>query len=459
MAGSSDDNDAASDSGGSFDTDSSDSDDDGVTVLDQRTVGPFETVTLRGESAEELVDWLQERGFTIPDGIEPSLAPYISETGAFVALRLTKGATAADLQPLGMRYDGTKASIPITLTRIAAVPDMRLLVWVLGSRRAVPENYLHVQPNLLAVDWWSGGSNWPQVITASANDAGGQAFATDSSIDADAIPVLGGPAWAPSTTLRAADNALEVLVEVRSGALASDPQIVPILDRFVDVPADLAAQGVTELDLFNCPSCWMEELLAIPVDGDAVADAIVEGITTPRERVQALVNGAQRVTRLLSSMSPSEMDVDPIFGLVDGLDAVDPLREATEVTICSPSVTFWEAPRQLEIAGWPTLPLPSRERQTEQGWDSATFTGVTAGIPNRFVEESTTLGPLVLVADNTAEIAAAIDAWQAEAWPAGTPGVPGASACGCSTGSGTAPGLAAGLGLLALAGLRRRRER
>lgn len=447
------------DTGSVPESDANDSDEGGVVVLDQRTVGPYETVTLRGETAEELVDWLQERGFTIPDGIEPSLAPYLSETGAFVALRLTKGATAADLQPLAMRYDGTKASIPITLTRIAAVPDMRLLVWVLGDKRAVPENYLHVQPNLLAVDWWSAGANWPQVITAAANDAGGQAFATDSSVPTSAVPALSGPAWAPTATLRAADNALELLVEVRANsALAADAQIVPILDRFVDVPADLAQQGVTELDLFNCPSCWMEELLAIPVDGNAVADAIVEAITTPREKVQALVLGADRVTRLLSSMSPSEMDIDPIFGLVDGLEAVDPLRTATEVTICSPSVTPWEAPRQLEIEGWPTLPLPSRERQAEQGWDSATFTGVTSEIPNRFVEESTSVEPLVLVADNTAEIAAAIEAWRSEAWPAGTPGVPGADAsCGCSSSSGAAPGLAAGIGLMALATLRRRR--
>ncbi|MEM6731821.1 MAG: DUF2330 domain-containing protein, partial [Myxococcota bacterium] len=152
---------------------------EGVTVVAEQNVGPYDTVTLQADSAQLLLDWLQNNGYQLPDTLMPVLEPYIMESTYFVALRLSQDEGVGDLAPLGMRYVATTPMIPIQLTSIAASPDMRLEVYVLGENRAVPDNYLHVQINEAAIDWFSGGSNYNDVITRAANEAGGQAFATD----------------------------------------------------------------------------------------------------------------------------------------------------------------------------------------------------------------------------------------------------------------------------------------
>ncbi len=86
---------------------------------------------------------------------------------------------SGDLTPLGMRYPGTEAMVPIQLTSVSATPNMRLEAYVFANERVVPSSYLHVQINDAAMDWWSAGSNYAGVITEAANEAGGHAFATD----------------------------------------------------------------------------------------------------------------------------------------------------------------------------------------------------------------------------------------------------------------------------------------
>jgi hypothetical protein len=78
-----------------------------------------------------------------------------------------------------MTYDADMPGIPIKLTAVAAEDNMGVLVWVLGQNRAIPENYLHAEINEVSIDWLSGGSNYDQVVTEAANEAGGQAFATE----------------------------------------------------------------------------------------------------------------------------------------------------------------------------------------------------------------------------------------------------------------------------------------
>ena len=126
----------------------------GVTVVDEGPIGPYETKTLLADDAEALLTYLQDNGYQLPDDLSKNLDPYVADGSYFVALRLQKDKSAGDLRPLALTYAGTEAQIPLQLTAIAATPDMRLQPYVLGSARAVPENYLHVVVNELVVDWW-----------------------------------------------------------------------------------------------------------------------------------------------------------------------------------------------------------------------------------------------------------------------------------------------------------------
>ena len=83
-----------------------------------------------------------------------------------------------DLQPIAMTYAAERPGIP-SPHRGATVPDLGVRAWVLADHRAIPENYLHVKINEALIDWWSGGFNYPEVVTQAADEAGGQAFVTD----------------------------------------------------------------------------------------------------------------------------------------------------------------------------------------------------------------------------------------------------------------------------------------
>jgi hypothetical protein len=150
-----------------------------VTVVSQQQVGPYDTVVLTANDEGALITWLQDNGYQIPDALESVLAPYVANRRHFVALRLSSGNDTGDLVPLGMRYPGTQPSIPIQLTSVAATPDMQLVTYVLGDARAVPTNYLHVELNEAAIDWFSYGTNYLDVLSRAADEAGGHAFATE----------------------------------------------------------------------------------------------------------------------------------------------------------------------------------------------------------------------------------------------------------------------------------------
>ncbi|MCH9003239.1 MAG: DUF2330 domain-containing protein, partial [Planctomycetes bacterium] len=157
--------------------------DDGVEILQELSVGPFDVLVLSSDDAEALATWLDENGYDLSDRGAELIAPYVEEGMNFVALRLQQDKGVGDLQPLIMRYQSERPMIPIRLTAVAAQQDMGVIVWLLGDARAVPINYLHVTPNYTRLNWYAGTFNayasYQGLITAAMNEAGGQGFATD----------------------------------------------------------------------------------------------------------------------------------------------------------------------------------------------------------------------------------------------------------------------------------------
>jgi len=152
---------------------------DGIYVVDEERIGPYDTVTLQAESADALLTWLTDNNYDLPSEIEPLLEVYISATSHFVAMRLAADQDTGDIEPIAMRYPASGMAIPIQLTAIAAAADMPLRVYVFADERAVPESYLSVEINEAAIDWVGGGSNYYEVVEAAANEADGHAFVTE----------------------------------------------------------------------------------------------------------------------------------------------------------------------------------------------------------------------------------------------------------------------------------------
>ena len=94
-----------------------------------------------------------------------------------------------------------EACLPLKLTAIAATPDLRINVWVLGDARAVPINYAEIAINQARLDWFNFGRNYDQLLKEAANEAQGNAFAVEYAMPATRRRSRGSrcrPARAPS---------------------------------------------------------------------------------------------------------------------------------------------------------------------------------------------------------------------------------------------------------------------
>lgn len=153
----------------------------GVTVLAQQVVGPYDTTTLTGTTADAIVKWLQDNGYRITDKMIPILQPYVADGMDFVALKLTPDAVVTDITPLSMTYPGSQPMIPIKLTAVAAQPEMGIVAWVLANQRYAPDNYvdLEVPDSLIQFDQYGSQNNYLTLVSSLADKVGGEAFVTE----------------------------------------------------------------------------------------------------------------------------------------------------------------------------------------------------------------------------------------------------------------------------------------
>ncbi|MEZ4235331.1 MAG: DUF2330 domain-containing protein [Myxococcota bacterium] len=430
------------DTGSTF---SSSSNGGGVQVVSQDQVGPYDTVVLRARSATELLDWLQANDYSLPDTLDAVLTPYIAEESYFVALKLHKDTDVGALQPVAIQYPGQGVSIPIQLTSVAATPDMRLHVYVAGKSRAVPDSYLHVTVNDLVVDWFSRGANYDDAITVAADEAGGQAFATDYSGSSDIMKdVLFRPGQFDIQALASAPDAYAFFDELLRQGFIGDAQLLALFRQYLPAPA-----GVDEQDFYNCLRCYQPQVDQIPFDAPAFAAAIDEAIVTPLRDAQQMLDRNPHLSRLTSSVSPHEMTVDPTFVFNPDMDQdISNTRGATLEMLCGMGGEWSSAPRRLVLADGRAYDLPSEDWFRDAGTTEYEYLSELMSHYALVIEDTSSSGQGVVLADFTQEAfdeAAAFNERQADAEAKG---------CGCSTG-----GVAGSVALLPLVGLVLRRRR
>jgi MYXO-CTERM domain-containing protein len=410
----------------------------GVNVIATENVGPYETVTLQATSVDALMTWLDDNNYAIPDGSEASITPYIAPEGAyFVALRLQKGKDTGDLQPLGLRYPASKAIIPVQLTAVSAVPDMRMQVYLFGAARAVPESYLHVQINEAAVDWWNFGQNYFDVITEAANQASGHAFATDYYGPSDVAGSFFFASDWDEAALRTASNPVQWFSLALNAMAVVPPEAVQVAQDQLGLSEEQA------LTFVQCPSC---------VDGaqfvngpGAATDDLVERVIEPLQEAQELVDTHPRLSRLTSSLDAFEMTVDPIFVLnPDMVDEVSNLHTAQQVFECGNGKRRENSNRRLVLANGIEIEIPSQSWFDENGLTEIEYIASLGEDKALIIEETGASGQPTVLVDHTAELVALVADFNS------------LLGCGCN-GTGAAGGSLAGLvGVAAFAARRRR---
>ncbi len=404
--------------------------DSGVVVLAEGNVGPYDFVVVQPDGSFEnvgdvMVEWLINEGYDVvppggdPDDISALLGTYLDGGMNLIAFRLTKGNDEGTIRPIRITYESEQPMIPIRPTAVAANDDMGVMVWVLGEHRAVPVNYRSLELNEALIDWLTAGSNYNQVVIAAANEAGGQGFVTEragSEADYENVVVLEveRQAWAALQTNAPGISSEELL---RQSVIFSG------WDGYRDVLEDFLPAD--EVDAFlQCPQCTQS---FVPFDKTSFLNAIDAEVIAPMLDTEALVQSRPYITRLYTTLSAPEMDVDPLFDFNPDLDAVSNQHFATRVIECSPDVSFNEAYSRVELEDGRVVRLPPGGV-----WP---FSPQSEGAPpaNAIVAQLTTSGPGTVVTDNGAAIDAALDAHNARI-PAPPPYSFGGGGCAASAG-------------------------
>lgn len=427
----------AYDAGASYSA--ADTDRGGVSVVAEQTVGPYDTVILEATDSAVLVGWLQDQGYSIPGNIEPVVRPYVAANQYFVALRLSSDRSTGDLAPLGMRYRGTAASIPIQLTSVAATPDLPIEAFILGPSRAVPDNYLHVRINEAAIDWYGGGLNYRDVVKQAADEAGGQAFVTDY---AGPTGFLDGRLWTPGMAdldyLSGLSDPIAWLDAIVYSGIPSSSQLTNLLTSIVPPP-----EGVDATTFLSCPDCYADDISVEGFDPVAATERVDTEVFQILAAEQEMISGAPVLTRLFTTMDAAEMTVDPLFVFnADLPQTVDLTHFATNEVHCG----LFEgdgAERVLALSDGRRISLPSEEWvQDHETTEYALMEELTS--PAAIViEDLSATGEGTILFDYREDAAKAADQFDA-------------AGCGCSTNHAGAPVVP---GLLLAAGLLARRRR
>ena len=106
----------------------------GVDVIGRDVIGGYDVSRLRADDSGALDAWLQENGYTMPEGAEPILAAYVEKGWRYVAVRLAPGAWGR-LKPLRIAFDTDELVYPMQLNQLATAPlDLTLYVLADGER-------------------------------------------------------------------------------------------------------------------------------------------------------------------------------------------------------------------------------------------------------------------------------------------------------------------------------------
>jgi MYXO-CTERM domain-containing protein len=384
--------------------------DDGPQVLLSETVGAFDVVVLEDTELAPIQMWLEDNGYNWDPNAGPILQEYLDEGNVIAALKLTRGAGLADVHPITLTYPSGETCFPLRLTRIAAVEDMDIRVFVLANDRAVPTNYRHVLVNPLKIDWLNFAANYKEVITnaVDAMSADGRAFVTEYAGVSSSVPQTGifDNAWNEQAFVGL--DPIEAVNVLNSQGLAScqdeffcnwnHPLVYGLLLEFLPPPVDLdpiqfypyLADHAAEID----PALWD--------NGAGFSAALLDRIIEPGLHATQLLETWPYLTRMYTTISPAEMMEDPIFHINPDLEDIAQLNNLNNYVLCNgDAVGTLPDGREVFIPGgspWPDIP-------GELWWEEEVQTIALKGAPMTLV-------------NNTAAINMVLAEWNlSHGWP------------------------------------------
>ena len=208
--------------------------------------------------------------------------------------------------------------------------------------------------------------NYTAMVTAAANEAGGNAFIAEY---AGTASVMANQLW-PNTVislpaLRAATTPPVFLQLVLQQSLLTYGPMLPLLRKYIPEPQVLINMGITESQFYNNNATyWAQYQSSFAAFDPVVITAEIQAkIVDPLQAAQTLFDTHAYLTRLATFISPEEMTKDPEFVFNRDLpDAVQPSHRhrARHVRRAGlhllPGARFaWTCPR----GGWSGISAPN----------------------------------------------------------------------------------------------------
>lgn len=102
-----------------------------VEVIGREVIGGYDVTRLRAADPLSLYRWLDQNGYSLPDGAEPILADYVEQGWSYVAIRLAPEASGR-LRPLRVSFPTEQIVYPMRLSSLASDP-VNLTLYVLAD--------------------------------------------------------------------------------------------------------------------------------------------------------------------------------------------------------------------------------------------------------------------------------------------------------------------------------------
>lgn len=346
----------SSDAGSSFD--SSAANDAGappVTVVNQGSVGPYDFVIIAVDQAADDIalvatEWLQENEYDVSELGRDRLVPYLESGMNLLAFRLTKGRDAGEIRPVVLSFGAGLPSIPLRPTAAAATPDMGIMVFVLGESRAIPANYLDLEINEARLNWFNASSNYNQVVTQAANEAGGQGFVTEFAGDAGFLEERIFPArideqWEFN---QAEEDNFRMLTET-AGTFQGWDGVIEVFLAELTKPESIseefwAADPLSAIrdDYYNNAEPPYEGP-TVEFNRESFIARMEAEVIDPVRETAVLFQGGRTMTRLYTTMSPEEMTMDPVFDFNAELPDYSNSHTARQIIECGRGIRRSEA--------------------------------------------------------------------------------------------------------------------
>jgi MYXO-CTERM domain-containing protein len=153
----------------------------GVQVINQQVVGPYDVATLQSTDPNALMSWLSQSGYDVQPSLQPVIAAYVADSFDFIALRLQPGQGIAAMQPVRVVSAGADPTLPLRMVAAGVGTDVSILLYVISEGRYEAANFNNTEVDFSQLSWnkSTNTSNYATLVQNAMTSGDGRNFTVE----------------------------------------------------------------------------------------------------------------------------------------------------------------------------------------------------------------------------------------------------------------------------------------